>query len=86
MPESGQHIDIERYRMTDGFVFAEHSGMTHETWQDSLWPGHRVRAVEDLWAKHTDAEQPLLAWYDEVSKASWKQPSEIKLHYRAPAF
>ena len=44
----------------------------------------RVIAVKTLrmfWAKHPDAEQPLLAWYDEASKATWQQPSDIKLHY-----
>lgn len=40
-----------------------------------------IKTLKAFWAKHPDAEQPLLAWYDEVSKTTWKQPSEIKLHY-----
>ena len=46
--------------------------------------GMRVIAVKTLrtfWAKHPDAEQSLLAWYDEASNAGWKQPSDIKRHY-----
>ena len=40
-----------------------------------------IKTLNTFRAKHTDAEQLLLAWYDEVSKASWRQLSEIKLHY-----
>lgn len=40
-----------------------------------------VKTLKTFWGKHPDAEQPLLACYDEVSKAKWKQPSEIKMHY-----
>jgi mRNA interferase HigB len=31
--------------------------------------------------KHPDAKQAILAWCDEVKKARWKQPAEIKAHY-----
>lgn len=44
----------------------------------------RVIAVKTLrifWALYPDAEQPLLAWFDEVSKANWTQPADIKAHY-----
>ncbi len=40
-----------------------------------------TKTLKTFWAKHPDAEQPMLAWYDEVSKATWKQPSEIRMHY-----
>jgi len=40
-----------------------------------------IKSLKTFWAKHPDAEQPLLAWHDEVSKATWKQPSEIKMRY-----
>jgi mRNA interferase HigB len=46
----------------------------------------RVIAVSTLrgfWAAHPDAEQPLKAWYEEVSKASWRNPSDIKDQYRS---
>lgn len=46
----------------------------------------RVIAVSTLrafWERHPDAEQPLKAWYEEVSHARWTQPSEIKERYRS---
>lgn len=46
----------------------------------------RVIAVASLrafWLKHPDAEQPLKAWFEEASKASWTQPSDIKAQYRS---
>lgn len=44
----------------------------------------RVIAVATLrafWQQHPDAEQPLKAWFEEASKASWTQPSDIKAQY-----
>lgn len=46
----------------------------------------RIIAVSTLrafWALHPDAEQPLKAWHDEVLRASWRQPADIKAHYRS---
>ena len=46
----------------------------------------RVIAVGSLrafWLQHPDAEQPLKAWFEEASKASWTQPSDIKAQYRS---
>lgn len=46
----------------------------------------RVIAVASLrafWLQHPDAEQPLKAWFEEASKASWMQPSDIKAQYRS---
>jgi len=40
-----------------------------------------VKTLRTFWVKRPDAEQPLLAWYDEASKAIWRQPSDIKSHY-----
>ena len=31
--------------------------------------------------KHPDAKQAVLAWCDEVKKAKWRQPSDIKAQY-----
>ena len=40
------------------------------------------RTLRDFWrAGHTDAEQPLKAWFAEVSKAAWKSTAEIKRKY-----
>jgi mRNA interferase HigB len=49
-------------------------------------PAVRVIAVATLrafWQRHPDAEQPLKAWFEEATKASWMQPSDIKAHYRS---
>ena len=46
----------------------------------------RVVAVVTLrafWQQHPDAEQPLKAWFEESSNASWTQPSDIKAQYRS---
>ena len=42
-----------------------------------------VKFLRAFWEKHPDSEQALKSWADEVRKASWKQPSEIKEHYRS---
>ncbi|WP_036180487.1 type II toxin-antitoxin system HigB family toxin [Marinomonas sp. MED121] len=40
--------------------------------------------LRDFWlhANYQDAEQPLKSWYDEVKKAHWKTPQDIKALYR----
>jgi len=46
----------------------------------------RVIAISTLrafWELHPDAEQPLKAWYEEATNASWTQPAEIKAQYRS---
>ena len=46
----------------------------------------RVIAVSTLrafWERHPDAEQPLKAWYEEATLASWTQPADIKAQYRS---
>ena len=40
-----------------------------------------VKTLRDFWAVHPDSEQPLLAWFDETSKAVWTQPADIKAQY-----
>jgi mRNA interferase HigB len=45
----------------------------------------RVIAVSTLrtfWGRYPDAEQPLKAWYEEATKASWAKPADIKEQYR----
>jgi mRNA interferase HigB len=40
------------------------------------------RTLRTFWrAGHPDAEQPLRAWFAEVSKAAWKSTAEIKRRY-----
>ena len=41
-----------------------------------------IKILRQFWEKHPDAEQPLRAWYTEVSKAAWQQPADIKAKYR----
>lgn len=39
-----------------------------------------------FWEKYPDAEQPLKAWHDEVKKALWKTPHDIKRQYASASF
>jgi len=46
----------------------------------------RVIAVSTLrafWERCPDAEQPLKAWYEEATSASWSQPADTKAQYRS---
>jgi len=46
----------------------------------------RIIAVSTLrafWERYPDAEQPLKAWYEEATGASWSQPADIKAQYRS---
>ena len=40
-----------------------------------------LKTLQKFWSKNHDAKQHLLAWYDEVSQAHWKNPEEIKERY-----
>lgn len=45
----------------------------------------RIIAVSHLrqfWEKNPDAEQHLKSWADEVKKAGWSQPADVKEKYR----
>lgn len=42
-----------------------------------------VATLKAFWERFPDAEQPLKAWYEEASKASWLQPADIKAQYRS---
>lgn len=44
------------------------------------------RPLREFWERHPDAEEPLLAWYREVEKEDWDQPSQIKEKYRSASF
>ena len=39
------------------------------------------RTLREFWEQNSDSEQQLLSWYQEVSKAEWKNPNEIKQQY-----
>lgn len=42
-----------------------------------------VATLKAFWQRHPDAEQPLKAWFEEASNASWAKPSDIKAQYRS---
>lgn len=42
-----------------------------------------VSTLRAFWERNPDAEQPLKAWYEEASSASWNQPTDIKAQYRS---
>ena len=41
-----------------------------------------VQTLKHYWEKYHQAEQPLLAWYEETELARWNSPNELKEHYR----
>ncbi|WP_310631427.1 MULTISPECIES: type II toxin-antitoxin system HigB family toxin [unclassified Paraburkholderia] len=44
------------------------------------------KTLLDFIQKHTQAEQALLAWYAEATRAVWKTPQDIKEHYASASF
>lgn len=44
------------------------------------------RTLREFWELHPDAEQPLKAWFAEVSGATWGTPQAIKDQYRHASF
>ncbi len=40
-----------------------------------------IKALREFWRSHSDAEQPLKAWYKETVEAVWRQPNDIKKRY-----
>ena len=41
-----------------------------------------VSCLRSFWEENPDAEQSLKSWVDEVKKAVWNQPADIKDKYR----
>jgi len=42
-----------------------------------------VKTLKDHWEIFPQAEQALLAWYEEVEAAQWSNPNELKEQYRS---
>ena len=42
-----------------------------------------VKFLRAFWETHPDAEQALKSWVEDVRKAAWAQPAEIKARYRS---
>ncbi|RAI71989.1 type II toxin-antitoxin system HigB family toxin [Pseudomonas fluorescens] len=40
-----------------------------------------INHLKQFWERYPSAEQPLLAWIDEVRNAAWKTRADIKLHF-----
>lgn len=39
------------------------------------------KTLRDFWLIHSNCEQQLKSWFQETSKAAWKNPGDIKLEY-----
>lgn len=39
------------------------------------------RTLREFWERHSDAEQPLRAWYHDARKADWRAPADVKRVY-----
>ena len=39
------------------------------------------KTLRDFWSDHPDSEQQLKSWFQEVDKAIWKSPAQIKRAY-----
>lgn len=44
------------------------------------------RMLRDFWENHSDCEQRLKTWYQEVSKANWANPKQIRESYPSASF
>jgi mRNA interferase HigB len=42
-----------------------------------------IKTLREFWQKNAGAEQPLLAWLDEVQKATWRRPDDIQAQQRS---
>ena len=42
--------------------------------------------LREFWEKHPDAEEALQAWYDEVERAHWQSPVDIRAIYANASF
>jgi mRNA interferase HigB len=41
-----------------------------------------VKTLKEFWESAPEAEQALLAWYEEAEAAQWANPNELKQQYR----
>jgi len=41
-----------------------------------------IRTLKTFWKTFPDAEGPLRSWQQEASKANWKNPAQLKIHFR----
>ena len=41
-----------------------------------------IKTLKEHWENYPQAKQALLSWYEEVEKAIWNHPNELKAQYR----
>ncbi|MDA8121558.1 MAG: type II toxin-antitoxin system HigB family toxin [Deltaproteobacteria bacterium] len=44
------------------------------------------KTLKDFWERHSDAEQPLRAWFTETTSSIWHGPADIKSRYPTASF
>lgn len=42
-----------------------------------------TNTIQEYWKKHPECEQALKAWVQEVQKATWQNPQELKDQYKS---
>lgn len=47
---------------------------------------HGLGILNDFTDRYAEAREPVKAWLDEVARAEWKGPIEIKERYRSASF
>ena len=40
-----------------------------------------IKTLKSYWEQYPNAKQSILAWHDEVEKANWSTPNELKAQY-----
>jgi len=41
-----------------------------------------LRTLQAFWEQHPEAQDALMAWYQDVKRAQWRTPADIKQIYR----
>jgi len=44
------------------------------------------KVLKEFWKEHSDCEQQLKSWYQESSRAKWKNSNDIKREYPTASF
>ena len=53
-------------------------------WEHDMLLAVRIiarRTPREFWERHSDAEQPLRAWYHDTRNADWRTPADVKRVY-----
>ncbi len=45
-----------------------------------------LRTLRAFWEQHPEAQDALVAWYQDVKRAQWRTPSDIRQVYRNASF